>query len=91
MASLQLLFSSPWRGWQIGIGILQEAGGHTLAAVLLLGGHTDHVAGTDEAHRLKDMGRSLRLKPWEMHSHLHGTWTSVRPNHVATACWPPHL
>ena len=27
----------------------------------------------------------------EMHSHLRGTWTSVRPNHVATAHWPPHL
>ena len=63
MASLQLLFSSPWRGQQVGNRILQEAGGHTLAAVLLLGDHIDHVAGTDEAHRLKDTGRSFRLKP----------------------------
>ena len=65
MASLQPLFSSStaWRGRQVSNGILKEASGHTLAADLLLGGHTDHMAGTDEAHELKDMGRSLKLKP----------------------------
>ena len=81
--------TTAWRGQQVSNGILQEASGHTLAAVLLLGDHTDHMVGTDEAHELKDMGRSLRLKPWEMYSHLRGAWTSVHPNHVATAHWPP--